>query len=629
MASGTEFLIEIEQRMKGDSAVTELAKLGDSFTSAKARYQEFQTANEQAAKSLDKVGAQIASTSAKIAKAGAAGDTSGVERGAAALAKLCAKQNELKTASDRAKVGLDAEQKSLTEIAGKIESAKKAGAPIDPGALAAAGKGLSKFGGPLGELGGKVSKLATGWSKLTGALGVEGAAAAVAAAGTLLLAVAVVAVVAAAAIGVAKIYEWAIGLADQRREVELTARALEQMSPGLRGLNDTFAAVSSSTGVANDRLAAITRSLQQANIAGKDIPAALQAIATQESALGDSSGTQALIDQLKNGQTSASALASTMDQKFGGVVQARMLGLSEQADTLQRNLSAIFGGLKIDAFLEGLSKIVSLLDVNTESGKALKTLFETLFQPLLGSSTDVFTTIERGFLKVEIAALRVAVGVKNMTKGVDTAGLKQIETIAEAAIWPMFETTLNGIGNEILMTALAAKLTFSAWTTMGAAAINAGAAIGGLLSSAKDLPGEMASIAGDMISGFVGRITTGIADAKKAVSDLAHSVIDEARSVLDSHSPSREFAKIGRSAPDGMVDGIEDGESAVQASMSRVASPPSAAAGGGGSSRSITISGNSWTFQGVKDGESAQRSMIEELLVLLEAEGVQVAAEQR
>ena len=607
MASGTEFLIEIEQRMKGDSAVTELSKLGDSFTSAKSRYLEFQKANETAARALDKVGAQIAATKAKVDAATKIGDTAGATKAGAALEALTKKQDALRLASDKAKAGIDAETKSLTAIAGKVAQANKG---VDSGTLAQAGKGLSKFGGPLGELGGKVSKLARGWGSLEGVLGTTGAVGAVAAAGVLLVAAAVVAVTAAVAIGAAKVLAWAVGLADSRRELALTAKALEVLSPGLTGLADTFAGVSSSTGIESDRLTAITRSLQQAGVAGKDIPNALRAIATQEAAIGDSSGTQALIDSLKSGQTSANGLATTIDQKFGGIVRQRMLGLGAQSATLERNLGRVFGGLKVDGLLEGLAKLGALLDVNTASGAALKVLFETIFQPLLGSDvTDVFTSIERAILHVEIAALSAAVGIKKLAAGTDWSGLEALAKIAGSVVWTMFVGAIT-LGAAALV-AFAKSLSV---------AVNIGTAAGNAFRD----------IGTDIVDGLIAGILAGSDKAIKAITGVTSGIVDAARHVLDSHSPSRVFAEIGLSAPQGMVQGIERGEDGVASAMARVASPPteSAATGRGGGS-AVTITGNTWIFQGVKDAETAQHSFVEELLGILEGVGIQVATEAR
>src|SRR6185369_14466995 len=92
--------------------------------------------------------------------------------------------------------------------------------------------------------------------------------------------------------------------------------------------------------------------------------------------------------------------------KFGPDFQAAMLSLPFQAAKLKDNISATFGGLKIDKLLEGLQTLGALFDASTESGKELKFLFETLFQPVIDGAAGAATKVERLFLQAELLALR-------------------------------------------------------------------------------------------------------------------------------------------------------------------------------------------------------------------------------
>ena len=60
-----------------------------------------------------------------------------------------------------------------------------------------------------------------------------------------------------------------------------------------------------------------------------------------------------------------------------------MLGLDEQSKIFHANLVSIFGGLKIEGLLTALQKLLSIFDLNQASGRALKVVFESLFQPII------------------------------------------------------------------------------------------------------------------------------------------------------------------------------------------------------------------------------------------------------
>ena len=69
--------------------------------------------------------------------------------------------------------------------------------------------------------------------------------------------------------------------------------------------------------------------------------------------------------------------------KFGPNFREQMLSLSEQSKVLQLNLRQTFGGLKVESLLEALQKMGTIIGQSTESGKALKEVFESLFQPIV------------------------------------------------------------------------------------------------------------------------------------------------------------------------------------------------------------------------------------------------------
>lgn len=69
--------------------------------------------------------------------------------------------------------------------------------------------------------------------------------------------------------------------------------------------------------------------------------------------------------------------------------------------------------------------------------------------------------------------------------------------------------------------------------------------------------GDFFTIGGDIVSGIVKGITGGVGKAVDAVKGLAGKALDAAKNFLGIHSPSREFAKLGKFSSEGMAIGIK------------------------------------------------------------------------
>src|SRR5690606_11444273 len=141
-------------------------------------------------------------------------------------------------------------------------------------------------------------------------------------------------------------------------------------------------------------------SLLDAKVSADELPRALKAAATAEAALG-AGGAASFIADMKAGKLSVDEFARTTEQKFGGIVQRKMLGLGAQTDRLKRNFSDLFGSLDIEPVLAGMQILVGLFDENTAAGRAMKFLFEEIFQPLIDQAENAALVIEAfalGFL---------------------------------------------------------------------------------------------------------------------------------------------------------------------------------------------------------------------------------------
>lgn len=632
MAGGTEFLIQIEQQLKGDNPVSALQKTEQALKAAQDEYKQLEATVNSAGKALERAGANVASISAKLEKAKAGGDATGIQKLSAQLTAAKAKEAELATAAEKAAQALKKQSTSVTELASETLKLKKADEAEKDAeknrersleATAKTGDAFNKLGGPLGALGTKAKDLTEGWRDLTKSVGTGPAIFAVAA-------IAIVAVVAALVAGAYAAAKFALGQADAARSANLTQEAfLKQIGAGSE-LTDTMKAVEASTGIASDRQRDIIKSLRAANVAADQIPDALRAIAKQEAALGDSSGTQELIDNLKAGKKSARELASEMESKFGDVVRKKMIGLDAQQATFGKNLSGLFSGIKIEPFLEGLSKIVGLFDSSTVSGSALKTLMTAMFQPLSDAAGNVMPKIERFILGFELGALKVGIAVKKMAGefGFKLGASEKWPDVAEAgaaAAFVLAGAVLGAALGFLLIGAVIAApiaLLYMLVDTVVSVAEGfdkmekrAGAAIDDIVSK---LTGQNWNGLGlDIIKGIVAGMTGGASLATGAAANLGKSIVAAFRSKdgIDAHSPARKFIEAGLDSTEGYAIGVDRGAPDAQDSITAMVQPRSAKldASGGGSARGAVTIGTI-----IINGVTGAAEMIDELASHLE-----------
>ncbi len=661
--SGTDFLIKIAQQVTGDNPVTELQKSEAAVTGAMKKYAELERASLAASKSLERAGASAADAGVKMQKAVAAGDTAGIAKLAPALEKAVAKERELAAAAQKTKSALDAEAAGVTALANnltKLKSAEaaavtqqramadsardaaKALADTEKARLASleatakTGDGLNKLGGPLGRLGNQAKEFTEGWRDLTSKMGTGRAA-------MLVGAVAVAALAAALIAGGMALAKFVIGLANTRRDTGLTIEALYGAGDAASSIQGSFLGITRSTGIAGERLMAITRDLKAAGVAAGDVPAALKAIAQQESALGDSSGTAKLIESLKDGTKSVSQLGAEMGKQFGDIAAKKAAGLDQQMEILRANIADLFTGANIEGFLRGLQSVVAIFDASTVSGQALKTLFESLGGPL-GGVEGIFAGIRRFILGAILAALQLAIAIKKTAKalGFDTSSLSGLVDAADvgAAAFYLLATPIMLVAAGIAAVVVGAKLLASTWgllSTLGTAFVDGFVggikllvtgvtsaatgvydAITGLVTGAiAVLNGAWAkftSVGTSLISGLVAGIKAGATAVLNAITGVVQGGIDAAVKLLDIGSPSKVFHEIGGFTAEGFAQGIDDGAPEAERSMADMVEAPTVKAAKPGKSGGpgITIQAGAFVFHISGDNAEENARLVEE-----------------
>lgn len=476
-------------------------------------------------------------------------------------------------------------------------------------------RAMEHMGGPLGGVIGHIFRFGEGLHKMAKAGGTIGLLT-----GGALIAGGAIATLAAKMIeGAAAALKYGLEMADAGREQADTLEAMEGGKAAGDQLSGAFEGIEKATGASSERLMSLTEELGNAHLSAADMATAVGAIAEQEAAIGEGK-TKTLIDQLNAGTTSANALANTIDKKYGGVVKDKMLELGNQFKVLKTTAGETFGGLKTTAMEAGLQHLIGLLDDTTVSGKAIKFLFESVFQPLVDAATSAFPYVELFVLRFVNTLLRMYLTMKpTMDKISKALGIKPgngIETALKAA--GMAGTAFAVAVAVVIVIAEAlidvfvgmvntASMIGSAFSSVGSAVSNLASAgwadikgainsVGGafdkiptLFSAGIDyiegLPAKFVAIGGALIDGLVNGILAGAQRAVAAITSVGSNVTAAAKASFGQHSPSRIFHEIGVQNTEGLALGHEAGAPRIKSSIENMselpASSPMRGASGG------------------------------------------------
>lgn len=490
-------------------------------------------------------------------------------------------------------------------------------------------------GGPLGKFTGGLENL----QKL-GASGVIGA-------GLASIGAAVVALTVAVGVATAALFKFGIAMADVVRSERLQLEGLTKVRNwyGLAAdkagfLQETISKVAGSSALGRDQINGMAVSLYRAGLRGGSLQQALEGVATATSAAGEEQGNfykSWFIGAARSGQATKK-LADDIKARFGGVARAQLLSLDVQSKKLHESFQQLFSGLKIDGFLEALHDVTDLFSQNTFSGRALKTIIEALFQPMIDFVSGNGILVKRFFQGLVIGALLLTIGilkVRNFLRAAfgDSAILKGIDkqrmaVYAGAAIFGAFAAVVISVAAAFAALAAAVLVVLSPFITLFGTI-----AAGYKLITSIDWGGAASAL----VDGFVNGITNGVQRVVKAVKGLGTAALQALRNALDIHSPSKAFMRLGVEIPRGMAKGVDAGAGNVDAAVGGMgggaldaAPAPKPARGFGRGPTSITlivqVEGG-----GQKDprryGEAIGEGILGKLTDVLEGVAIQLGAE--
>lgn len=633
MGDGASFSIDIAVPASGISATVEAARAMERLTNkltfaesaalkaagavqaGEAAYKAAENAANKASLAVEKITAASDAQAAKAAKAAAEYGIFSAQatRAQVKLEALNARQAEAATKSAAATAAMNAEATALdklkaasttaaagqTQVAKALEQAKTkaaeasksmqklAAAKVGPNAGEAAAA-LGQLGGPLGAVGGKAFQAADAFKKMGSSLGAAGPYVAAAVA-IVAIATAVSAVAVAMGIAVIKTAAWAVGLANVARTQGLLSAGITKSLAGGAALDAQLDELQMRVPATRDELVSMASTLAATGLKGS-----------------------ALADALEEAAAKAARL------KFGPDFEREMLSLNQQSKRLKAGVAGIFGGLQIEGLLTELSKLVGLFDKSTVSGKAIKVVFESLFQPLIDGVTAWIPKMVSGFIQFQILVLKALIAIKPFGSTImKVAQVFGILAVVVAAMAIGF--TVAVIAPFAIIIGLAAAVIAGIWALVsslvsaGQSAIGFGtslmASVGAALEWLSSL--SLAEIGTALIDGLIAGITGAGAGVLSAITGIAGGAVNAAKSMLQINSPSRVFAEIGGQTAEGMAVGLDAGAGDVQDAMAEVAAPPAAATGGasasasGGGGGAVDLSGATFVFQGVKGAEDA------------------------
>lgn len=621
---GTTYTIDIDAPIdSAEAAAASVAKLSERLTAAQsaaaqaaqavkageASFKASEAAADRAAKSLEKMNIAIDAQRAKVEKLAAGTDgvvnVAAYRKASDQLAQMTVRQQEAARVALKTKAAMLAEAAALEELdaaASKTsknvenlekahEQAKKASDAFTKAAesskatgdLSAAGKAMKKLGGPLGQVADTAEGLIFDMKDLAGAIGAVGAAAV----GVAL----VVAALAAAIVGVlVATSAWAVKMADAARSSALLSQGIAKSVDGGGMLEESIGELSKRLPQTRDELRNMAADLAKSGLEGKE-----------------------LRDKLAETAEEAARL------KWGPDFKKQTISLNKLATRFGDNISDLFGSLRIEGLLEGLSKLADLFDKNSVTGKALKSVFESLFQPLIDGVTNLIPKIIAGFIQLQIWLLKALIAIKPY--GSEILTVIQVLGVLAAIVVGVFVAAL-AVG-------IAIAVTF--WTimlTLGKAMQWVTEKFFGLGASIKEgLAGiSLEDIGKNLIAGLVGGIAGAGPSVIKALTGVVGSAVDAAKSALGIASPSKVFAEIGMQTAAGMATGVEGATGEVKGALESMVAPPDASAtvtpaatgaSGGGHTFNITINGAGGNAEEI--GEVVHRKILE----ILEGGGTQ------
>jgi hypothetical protein len=407
----------------------------------------------------------------------------------------------------------------------------------------------------------------------------------------------------------AALLRYGVASSDVRRTEQLrleglmTIRRWHGVAAGSIGeLTGAIDRTAASSALARGAVSGYAEQLYRAGLRGGTLTKALEAVTMTASVQGPAMAARMAGMSISFARTgrSVDALAEKVRSRLGGIAARQMLSLDVQSRKLEESLQFLTGGLRLEGFLGALNEVTQLLSANTSSGRALKTMFEALFNPMLDGLQSAGPLAKRFFQGAIIAALELTIAVLKIgiwfkrTFGADVlGGIDKTSLALKAGM-----LVVSMLAGALIVTAAAAGLLAAAlglviisalimtaplWLAV-AAFVWLGSKVGELVEKMIGL--DWNAVGQSLVDGLLGSIVRGSVRVIDAVRGLAINMKDAMKDALGIASPSRVFASLGVQIPRGLAAGVEAGAPAAQSAVDGLVRVPSVAPAGGAAGRS-------------------------------------------
>jgi hypothetical protein len=554
---------------------------------------------------------------------------------------------ELSKRIEAQKQAIAGAQSSYIQLGGGFNTAKK-NARSFADKLAELGKTARDLPGPVGGVAGQLQSLSGIVSR--GAL--VGGLVAVAA---VLVAVAVAAVAATAAM-----LKFGIASANARRNEGLHLEALTKVAAAhgaaagnAAELQASIDRVSGTTALGRDKLGEYTAELYKLGLRGKTLDTALEGMAISGAVAGDEGAKSfaTMAAGAARAGKSVKALSDDVKARLGGVAAAQLLDLDVQIAKLSESFAGLFADLGIEALLKGLNSITALFSQNTASGRALKAVMTTIFQPMVDQITAATPYVKRFFQGIIIGGLLVAIAIAKVRRWwketFGTGEMKSSLDMTKAALYAGIAAVgLFGVAMVAAFALVVAALVVAAPFIWAAVAAVGALAVQGLILAAPFLLAAVAvgvliafvyqlyrlwdeidwtSMGNAIVEGIVNGIKSSAKWLTDTVSELGASALGSLKESLGIASPSKEFARLGLAIPQGVAVGVESGADEANNAVAGLVDTPAGSGGRAGGGVTINVGGIVVTASSDKAGDIAA-DVERELVPVFERIAIQLGA---
>lgn len=284
------------------------------------------------------------------------------------------------------------------------------------------------------------------------------------------------------------------------------------------------------------------------------------------------------------------ALEAAVKARFGDLAKRQLLALPEQISRAKENLRNIFAGVQVDKFLVGLGKVLDLLDETTASGRTLRALAKTVFQPIVDFvGSDILPKVRTFFMGMSIAILDVVnmslrayiwfkktFGDVELFKGID--GAEVAFTAGKVAVYALIAGISILTGIFFALQAAVSVVITPIWAIPAAiAAIIAHiVALKNLVVDAVTMKDSTKDAGNDAAKGAADGVKEGAPAFNAAMKDLAKGGKEAFEEELKIASPSKEMRATAKWIGPGVAQGVDDGAPVVEKAMSRLVDPDDA-----------------------------------------------------